>query len=116
MAKNELDLSEMCPRYQRAMGIIGQRWTGLILRALLAGEHRFSGIAAYVPDVSDPMLSERLKLLEAEGIVVRHVYPETPVRIEYELTEKGRGLLPVVEAVQRWASDWIEAGPDVPAR
>lgn len=54
------------------------------------------------------MLSERMKDLESEGILVRHVYPETPVRIEYELTEKGKALRPVMNQIQDWAEHWVE--------
>jgi DNA-binding HxlR family transcriptional regulator len=95
-----------CPMYHRAVELIGRRWTGAILRALLAGVSRFSDLASTVPGMSDRMLSERLKELEAEGVVLRRVVPETPVRIEYELTEKGRALQGVIEAVSEWASRW----------
>jgi DNA-binding HxlR family transcriptional regulator len=97
---------ELCPRYQRAIDIIGKRWTGLILRVLLAGPRRFSQIEAGVGGLSARMLSERLKELEACGIVERHVYPQTPVRIEYVLTEKGRGLQRALDELQRWADRW----------
>ena len=92
--------------YHQAVELIGRRWTGAILRALLAGVSRFSDLTATVPGMSDRMLSERLKELEAEGLVVRRVIPETPVRIEYELTEKGRALQDVIEAVAVWAGRW----------
>ena len=98
-----------CPIYHRAIELIGRRWTGAILRALLAGRTRFSDIAGVVPGLSDRLLSERLKELEAEGIVVRTVFPETPVRIEYRLTAKGEALSEVIDAVGRWAADWIPA-------
>jgi DNA-binding HxlR family transcriptional regulator len=97
---------ELCPRYQRAIDIIGKRWTGLILRVLLAGPRRFSQIEAGVGGLSARMLSERLKELEGCGIVERHVYPQTPVRIEYVLTEKGRGLQRALDELQRWADRW----------
>jgi DNA-binding HxlR family transcriptional regulator len=88
------------------MEIIGRRWTGAILRSLLAGNHRFSEILMTVPGLSDRLLSERLKELEGEGIVVRKVTPCTPVRIEYGLTEKGRALSGVVRQVSEWAEAW----------
>ena len=97
---------ELCPRYQRAIDIIGKRWTGLILRVLLAGPRRFGQIEDVVGGLSARMLSERLKELEACGIVERRVYPETPVRIEYMLTEKGRGLQRALDELQRWADRW----------
>jgi len=110
MGKNEIVVFEeqgaFCPVYHRAVELIGRRWTGAILRALLAGVNRFSDLAATVPGMSDRMLSERLKELEAEGVLVRKVIPETPVRIEYELTAKGRALQGVIEAVSDWAGRW----------
>ncbi len=102
-----IDLTRYCEKYESAMSLLGKRWTGLILRALLAGETRFSTICAYVPGLSDRLLSERLKELEAENIVERIVYAETPVRIEYVLTAKGEQLREIVEAVQTWADTWI---------
>jgi DNA-binding HxlR family transcriptional regulator len=96
-----------CPYYRHAVELIGRRWTGAILRAMLFGVTRFSDLAETIPGVSDRMLSERLKELEAEGLVLRSVIPETPVRIEYHLTEKGRSLWSVVEAVAGWAEEWL---------
>lgn len=100
-----------CPYYHRAVELIGRRWTGAILRALLHGVRRFSDLANAVPGLSDRMLAERLKELEAEGIVCRTVYPETPVRIEYTLTEKGRALEAVVRALSEWAGAWYAGHP-----
>src|SRR6266571_1376573 len=88
-----------CPLYHRAVELIGRRWTGAILRAMLVGISRFSDFTEAIPGLSDRMLSERLKELEAEGVVQRCVTPDTPVRIEYRLTDKGRALVSVVEAV-----------------
>lgn len=103
----EPHLSVFCPLYHHAVELIGRRWTGAILRAMLAGINRFSDLAAAVPGLSDRMLSERLKELEAEGIVRRVVVPETPVRITYELTEKGKDLSQVIEALSAWAERWL---------
>lgn len=110
MSKNksmgEFELEAFCPVYHRSVELIGRRWTGAILRALMAGVCRFSDLASTVPGMSDRMLSERLKELEAEGVVIRRVIPETPVRIEYELTDKGRALQDVIEALSSWAGRW----------
>jgi DNA-binding HxlR family transcriptional regulator len=95
-----------CPKFHKSVELIGRRWTGAILRALLSGETRFSDIAHAIPGLSDRLLSERLKELEAEGVVTRVVYPETPVRIEYHLTEKGQDLSLVVQAISDWSSRW----------
>ncbi len=102
---------DMCPRFEAAVGLIGKRWTGLIIEVLLARPTRFSEIAQAIPNVSDRMLAERLKELEAEGIVDRRVYPESPVRVEYALTDKGRDLAPVMSALHDWANHWILAQP-----
>ena len=96
-----------CPRYHHAVELIGRRWTGAIIRAMLGGVCRFSDLTQTVPGLSDRMLSERLKELEAEGIVVRTVYPDTPVRIEYHVTGKGRALASVVDSIAAWAEAWL---------
>ncbi len=100
-------ISGFCPLYHRAIEIIGRRWTGAIIRALLAGDTRFCRIRATIPGLSDRLLSERLKELEAEGIVERRVLAETPVRIEYHLTSKGAALADVVQTVSTWADRWL---------
>lgn len=96
-----------CPQYHRAVELIGRRWAGAILRAMLFGANRFSDIRDTIPALSDKMLAQRLKELEAEGIVERIVIPATPVRISYELTDKGRALQKAVEALSAWADEWI---------
>lgn len=101
------EVDPFCPYYRQAVELVGRRWTGAVLRAMIAGVGRFSGLSGAIPGISDRMLSERLKELEAEGIVVRNVSPDTPVRIEYRLTSKGRALISVVEAVSTWAEQWI---------
>src|SRR5919198_3636348 len=85
-----------CSLYHRAVELVGKRWTGAILLVLMDGPARFSEVKQLVPELSDRLLSERLKELESEGIVVRRVIDESPVRVEYALTEKGRALQPVV--------------------
>lgn len=98
--------TDLCPRLQKSMDIIGRRWTGLIIFQLLQGPQRFSTIEASLP-VSGRLLSERLKELEQEGIVLREVFPETPVRIQYSLTDKGRALEPVIRDLEQWSEAWI---------
>ncbi|HLR70812.1 MAG TPA: helix-turn-helix domain-containing protein [Pseudogracilibacillus sp.] len=97
----------ICPRFEKAMGILGQRWTGMIIYQLLTGPQRFCNIESAV-GVSGRVLSERLKDMEHEGIVKREVYPETPVRIEYSLTEKGLSLQPLMKEIENWSQTWIE--------
>src|SRR5437763_13567084 len=106
---------ELCPRYQRAIDIIGKRWTCLILRVLMDGPRRFGQIEDVVGGLSARMLSERLKELEACGIVERRVYPQTPVRIEYVLTEKGSGLQRALDELRQWADAWADEHAAPPA-
>jgi DNA-binding HxlR family transcriptional regulator len=89
------------------MQLLGKRWTGLILYILLSRQapKRFSEISNQIP-ISGRLLTERLKELEGEGIIARHVYPDIPVRVEYKLTEKGRAMGPIIQSVQDWASVW----------
>ncbi|WP_151730104.1 winged helix-turn-helix transcriptional regulator [Thermogemmatispora aurantia] len=100
--------SRLCPRYEHAMQILGKRWTGLLIASLLDGPRRFCELTATVGGLSDRVLSERLRELEQEGLVERVVYPQIPVRVEYQLTEKGRALQPVIDAIHAWAEQWIE--------
>jgi DNA-binding HxlR family transcriptional regulator len=96
--------SPCCALYHHAVELIGKRWTGAILLVLMdGGPLRFSELRQLVPDVSDRLLSERLKELEAEQIVMRRVYDETPVRIEYSLTPKGQALEPALKALKSWS-------------
>jgi DNA-binding HxlR family transcriptional regulator len=104
--------SSLCPRYHHAIELIGRRWSGAILQVMRGGVVRFSDLAAAIPGLSDRMLSERLKELEAERLIERRVIPETPVRVEYHLTPRGEALGSVLDAVTNWAHDWL--GEDVP--
>ena len=104
-AEEEL-LAPYCPAYTRAIEIIGRRWTGAIVRSMLAGSTRFSAILGDVPGLSDRLLSQRLKELEAEGIIERCVTPSTPVRVDYRLTDKGRALGAVVLEMVQWVNAW----------
>lgn len=97
-----------CPRYEHAIQILGKRWTGLLLNALMGGPRRFCELTAVVERLSDRVLSDRLRELEMEGIISRVVYPQIPVRVEYQLTEKGHALKPVIDAIHTWAERWVE--------
>jgi DNA-binding HxlR family transcriptional regulator len=98
---------QLCARFHRAVELIGGRWTGAVIQLLLNGRMRFAQLRDAIPDISDRMLSERLRELETEGIVERIVVPETPVRVEYELTEKGRALEQALASVGKWAERWV---------
>jgi DNA-binding HxlR family transcriptional regulator len=96
-----------CGHYHQAVELVGKRWTGAILFVLMDGPARFSEVKHLVPDLSDRLLSERMKELEAEGIVERRVIDDTPVKVEYALTEKGAALEPAVRALKLWARAWM---------
>ena len=102
---------ELCPRFHKAIELVGSRWTGAVLQMLFAGRARFTDLRDAIPQISDRMLSERLQELEAEGIVSRTVIPETPVRVEYALTDKGRELQATLLSVSRWAERWLPEEP-----
>jgi len=110
-AEQEQGLPECCPLYHRAVELVGRRWTGAILEVLVqGGSLRFSQIAVAVTDLSDRMLSDRLKELEAYGVVRRTVFPGPPVRVEYSLTRKGEDLAPALAELKRWARAWLGSG------
>lgn len=98
--------SALCPRLSKAMELVGKRWTALIIYQLLEGPQRFNAIEAALP-ISGRLLSERLKELEKEGIVERKVYSEVPVRVEYNLTDKGHSLEQTVREIEIWAKTWL---------
>ncbi|MFX3632007.1 MAG: winged helix-turn-helix transcriptional regulator [Candidatus Pristimantibacillus sp.] len=102
-----MDYSTMCPKYEAAADVLGKKWTGLIIRVLLGGPKRFKEIKEQIPEMSDKMLTDRMKELESLTIIKRTVYPEMPVRIEYDLTPKGRELEPVIESIQKWGEVWM---------
>ena len=96
-----------CPWYHEAVELVGRRWTGAILRVLMDRPLRFSEIAQAVPDLSDRLLSERMKELDARGLVVRTVEPDRPARVRYSLSPMGRDLEPALLEIERWAHRWL---------
>jgi DNA-binding HxlR family transcriptional regulator len=98
----------LCGKFHRASELIGRRWTGAILFVLLDARCRFATLRSAIPDITDRMLSERLHELEQEGIVERTVIPETPVRVEYALSKKGRELATAIDAIGAWARKWVD--------
>ena len=106
----QLEQPVCCPFFHQAIELVGRRWTGAILEILMqGGSLRFSTIAAAVPDLSDRMLSDRLKELESNRLVERTVYPGPPVRVQYALTLKGQELAPALSELKRWARHWLGA-------
>ena len=105
----------VCEHFQRAAEIVARRWTPQIVRVLLEGPARYRDLRAAIPAISDHLLSERLKELEAAGLVIRTVGAEGPVRVEYTLSESGAGLTHVVEALGEWAERWAQPSRPSPA-
>ena len=104
-----------CPYYHEAIELIGKRWTGAIVVVLIdEGPMRFSEIAGAVPELSDRLLSERMKELEARGVVERHVLDGPPVRVEYCLTPMGRELEPALSQLKAWARVWLREDAAAP--
>jgi DNA-binding HxlR family transcriptional regulator len=98
-----------CPLFHQAVELIGRRWTGAIVDVLLQRSPlRFSEISHAVPQLSDRLLSERMKQLEALGMVARTVAPGPPVRVHYSLTDMGRALAPALGELKAWARHWLE--------
>ncbi|HVA36861.1 MAG TPA: helix-turn-helix domain-containing protein [Candidatus Dormibacteraeota bacterium] len=103
----ERSWTEFCPRFHRAIELVGKRWSGAILRALLAGDHRFNELLGAIPGLSDRLLTERLRELEEEGLVRRDIEPGPPLRITYTLTEKGSELRDALWPLAIWAERWM---------
>ena len=98
-----------CRKFHAAADLLGKRWTALIVQQLVNGPRRYSQLVEGLEDVSERMLIQRLKELEGAGVVERTVIDEQPVRVEYQLTKKGRGLRKVIDELQSWATEWIPA-------
>jgi DNA-binding HxlR family transcriptional regulator len=96
----------VCESFQRAAELVGQRWVPQIVWVLLGGARRYSELREAVPEISDTLLSERLRELERARVVARTVTPSTPVLIEYALTSRGRELSVVIEGLSNWADRW----------
>jgi DNA-binding HxlR family transcriptional regulator len=111
---HEMHAGTVCQHFQRAAELIGKRWNVLIVRVLQGGPTRYTGLRDGLPQISDAMLSERLKELEHADIVRREVAPSTPVRISYELTERGRDLATVMDRLGMWAERWADENSPVP--
>jgi DNA-binding HxlR family transcriptional regulator len=106
-ADEEPPRGNCCPLYHEAVELVGRRWTGAILRVLMDGPMRFSEIAQAIPELSDRLLSERMKELERRGMVQRTVIPGPPLRVQYELSTMGHELEPALAELQNWARRWL---------
>ena len=105
----------VCGIFHTAIELIGRRWTGAILFALAKSQRRFSDFHEAIPDISDRLLSERLKELEEAGVIAREVSAGRPVQVSYRLTEKGQELRPIMDAIGGWANRWARLEGKIPA-
>ena len=105
--KTATESPRLCTRFHRASELIGRRWTGAIIFVLLKQTCRFATLRDSIPGITDRMLSERLQELEDEGLVERTVIPDTPIRVEYALTKKGKALAEAIGAISDWAEKYI---------
>lgn len=94
---------DTCPSFQGALELVGRRWTGSILAAALQGAHRFGEFRAVIDGISDRLLAQRLKELEAEGLIERTVVPSTPVQVHYGLTGEGKALMAALQPLAQWS-------------
>ena len=101
----------LCARFHHASELIGRRWTGAIIFVLLKQTCRFATLREAITGITDKMLSERLHELEQEGLVERTVVPETPVRVEYSLTKKGKALAGAIDSIANWAEKYVPLPP-----
>lgn len=100
---------EACRSFQDAVELVGKRWNGALLLAGMRGASRFSEFLAMVPGISDRLLSQRLKELEAGELLVREVIASTPVRVHYRLTQRGVELVNSLQPLVAWGDKWIRA-------
>jgi DNA-binding HxlR family transcriptional regulator len=106
--KHEVSLDDLCPVCATA-DLVCAKWTILVIRDLAAGHSRFCELERSLAGISPRTLSLRLRALEEQGIVERRTYPEVPPRVEYELTEKGRALLPLIDDMRQYGREWLGA-------
>jgi DNA-binding HxlR family transcriptional regulator len=100
--------TSVCPYFHEAVELVGKRWTGAVVGALIPGPRRFSELAHAIPQISDRLLSTRLRELEAAGIVERQVLDGSPIRVVYTLAPKGRALEPAIRELGAWARRWLK--------
>jgi len=99
-------LDPLTGQIEAAAEILGSKWTALILRDVASGHCRFCTLEKTVGKINPRTLSKRLDDLEAQGIITKTTYPEAPPRVEYSLTKKGEGLLPILEQMAAWGDKY----------
>lgn len=98
--------NQLCPKMEHTLTLLGKKWTGLIVLSLLNGPKKFTEMEKFINGISSRLLTERLKELITEDIIIKNVYPETPIRIEYKLTEKGTDLSDTYNMIGEWTEKW----------
>lgn len=114
MKQAEKHAPALCAKFHHAVELIGRRWNGAIIYVLLQDTCRFATLRDAIDGITDRMLSERLQELEEEGVVARTVVPETPVRVEYSLTRKGRALAEAMDSISNWAEKHVPPADQKP--
>ncbi len=105
LTKDELPA---CP-VATTVGLIGNKWKLLILRNLLAAPHRFGELRKTIPGISQKVLTDNLKSLEQDGIIIRTAYAEVPLRVDYKLSELGDTMRPIISAMEQWGLDYQQS-------
>lgn len=111
MTKNleKYSIIEICP-IRNVVSRFGNKWSFLIILLLSEnGSTRFGQLGKLIPDISTKVLSNTLRVLEADGLLKRTVFPEVPVRVEYELTDTGRSLVPIILSLTEWAQSHMSS-------
>ncbi len=91
---------------EATLSVIGGRWKPILVCRLLNGRKRFGEVCRLAPNATERMITLQLRELEADGVIARHVYPEVPPRVEYEVTEFGKSLAPIIKSMQKWGSEF----------
>lgn len=107
MIHKDYDCNLGCP-VEAALEVVSGKWRGAILYYLLKGRKRFNEIRRLMPDITQRSLTQQLRDLESKGLISRSVYPEVPPRVEYQITEYGETLRPLIDQLHRWGTDYIE--------
>ncbi|SEL75301.1 transcriptional regulator, HxlR family [Colwellia chukchiensis] len=107
MTHDVYDCNAGCP-VEATLALIGGKWKGVILYHLLSDTIRFNELRRLMPDVTQRMLTKQLRELEADGLILRKVYPEVPPRVEYSMADYGLTLAPIITALQKWGTEHLE--------
>lgn len=102
MSHSSEEINHICTNFHNAIEFIGKRWMGAVIFSLLEGPKRYHEIISSIPGISDRLLTERLRDLENEGLIVKNVITTSPKKVEYELTQTGKELDEVIQVLMKW--------------